>query len=59
MCRRRMVDFGNNKTAAASSETISQAVATGGYVTGTDLGRPARPWPCVLFEADTRVQPMR
>jgi hypothetical protein len=54
-----MVDLGNNKTAAASSETISQAVATGGYVTGTDLGRPARPRRCVLFEADTRVQAMR
>lgn len=53
-----MVDFGNNKTAAASSEMISQAVATGGYVTGTDLGR-ARPRRGDLFEADTRVQPMR
>jgi len=54
-----MVEFGNNKTAAASSEMISQAVAPGGYVTCTDLGRPARPRRCVLFEVDTRAQPMR
>jgi hypothetical protein len=35
--------FSNNKSAAAISELIRQAVATGGYETSSESGKPGRP----------------